>query len=104
QGDRGLSRKGPEPGNASFYYSLTRMPARGTVRVGPETLQVSGEAWMDREWSTSALGAGVQGWDWFALQLADGRELMFYRLRRRWTDFRARVRRAGRLCGVRASL
>ena len=83
QGDRGLSRKGPEPGNASFYYSITRMPARGVVRLGRETLEVSGEAWMDREWSTSALAPGVQGWDWFALQLDDGRELMFYLLRRR---------------------
>jgi predicted secreted hydrolase len=43
QGDRGLSRKGPEPGNASFYYSLTRMPTHGTVRLGGETLEVSGE-------------------------------------------------------------
>jgi predicted secreted hydrolase len=83
QGDRGWSRKGPEPGNASFYYSFTRMPARGVVRLGRETLEVSGEAWMDREWSTSALGPGVEGWDWFALQLEDGRELMFYLLRRR---------------------
>ena len=83
QGDRGLSRKGPEPGNASFYYSLTRMPTRGTVRLGSETLEVSGEAWMDREWSTSALGAAVEGWDWFAVQLDDGRELMVYLLRRR---------------------
>jgi predicted secreted hydrolase len=83
QGDRGLSRKGPEPGNASLYYSFTRMATRGTVRLGAETLQVSGEAWMDREWSTSALGAGVEGWDWFALQLDDGRELMVYLLRRR---------------------
>jgi predicted secreted hydrolase len=83
QGDRGLSRKGPEPGNASFYYSFTRMPARGVVRLGRETLEVTGEAWMDREWSTSALGSGVEGWDWFALQLDDARELMFYLLRRR---------------------
>jgi predicted secreted hydrolase len=83
QGDRGLSRKGPEPGNASFYYSITRMPARGVVRVGGETVEVSGAAWMDREWSTSALGRELQGWDWFALQLDDGRELMFYLLRRR---------------------
>jgi predicted secreted hydrolase len=83
QGDRGLSRKGPEPGNASLYYSFTRMPARGTVRLGGETLEVSGEAWMDREWSTSALGEGVEGWDWFALQLDDGRELVVYLLRRR---------------------
>ena len=82
-GERGLSRKGPEPGNASFYYSFTRMSARGVVRDGAETLDVSGEAWMDREWSTSALGAALEGWDWFALQLHDGRELMVYRLRRR---------------------
>jgi predicted secreted hydrolase len=83
QGERGLSRKGPEPGNASYYYSLTRMPARGTVRVGRETLAVEGLAWMDREWSTSALGKDLAGWDWFALQLDDGREMMFYQLRRR---------------------
>jgi predicted secreted hydrolase len=82
QGDRGWSRKGAEPGNASFYYSFTRMPASGSVRLGAETLAVSGEAWMDREWSTSGLGAGVEGWDWFAVQLNDGRELMVYRLRR----------------------
>jgi predicted secreted hydrolase len=82
QGERGLSRKGPEPGNASFYYSLTRMPARGTVRVGGETVAVEGLAWMDREWSTSALGRDLVGWDWFALQLDDGRDLMLYRLRR----------------------
>jgi predicted secreted hydrolase len=83
QGDRGLSQKGPEPGNASYYYSLTRMDTRGTVTVGGETWRVAGSSWMDREWSTSALGAGQVGWDWFALQLDDGRDLMFYRLRRR---------------------
>lgn len=83
QGDRGLSRKGVEPGNASFYYSFTRMPAAGTVRLAGETLTVTGEAWMDREWSTSGLGPEVQGWDWFAIQLNDGRELMMYLLRRR---------------------
>ena len=83
QGDRGLSRKGPEPGNASYYYSLTRMSARGTVRAGGEPLSVSGLAWMDREWSTSALGPDLAGWDWVALQLDDGREVMVYRLRRR---------------------
>jgi predicted secreted hydrolase len=82
-GDRGLSRKGAEPGNASLYYSYTRMPVEGTVRLGGETLAVSGEAWMDREWSTSGLGADVVGWDWFAIQLNDGRELMVYLLRRR---------------------
>ncbi len=83
QGDRGLSRKGPEPGNASYYYSLSRMTARGTVRAGGEALAVSGLAWMDREWSTSALGPELVGWDWVALQLDDGRDVMLYRLRRR---------------------
>lgn len=81
QGDRGLSRKSPKPGNASFYYSLTRMPASGTLRMGPETFSVTGAAWMDREWSTSSLGAGQVGWDWFALQLSDGTDLMLYQLR-----------------------
>ncbi|MEX2221595.1 MAG: lipocalin-like domain-containing protein [Candidatus Rokuibacteriota bacterium] len=83
QGDRGLSRKGPEPGNASYYYSLSRMSARGTVSAGGESLPVSGLAWMDREWSTSALGPDLVGWDWLALQLDDGRDVMVYRLRRR---------------------
>lgn len=83
QGDRGLSRKGPEPGNASYYYSLTRMPARGTVRIGADTLRTSGLAWLDREWSTSALSEGEAGWDWFALQLEDGWDLMVYRIRER---------------------
>ena len=81
QGDHGLSRKGPEDGNASYYYSLTRMPTRGTVEVNGRRYAVEGASWMDREWSTSGLGDKV-GWDWFALQLGDGRELMFYRLRR----------------------
>ena len=75
QGERGLSQKGPEPGNASYYYSMTRLPTRGTVTVDGETIPVTGEAWLDREWSTSALGPDLAGWDWFALQLGDGREL-----------------------------
>ncbi len=83
QGERGLSRKGPEPGNASFYYSLTRLATTGTVTVGGETIPVEGLSWLDREWSTSALGKAQVGWDWFALHLEDGRDLMLYRLRRR---------------------
>ena len=82
QGEAGLSRKGPEPGNASYYYSLTRMPAAGTLVLAGDTALVRGSAWLDREWSTSALGPGQVGWDWFALQLDDGHELMIYRLRR----------------------
>jgi len=83
QGDRGLSQKGPETGNASYYYSLTRMPAAGTVRSGGEAFRVTGLAWMDREWSTSSLGRDQVGWDWFALQLSDGSDLMLYHLRRK---------------------
>lgn len=81
QGERGLSRKGAEPGNASYYYSLPRMPAEGRVVLGADTVLVRGAAWLDREWSTSALGEGQVGWDWFALQLDDGWEVMVYRLR-----------------------
>jgi predicted secreted hydrolase len=82
QGDRGLSQKGPEPGNASYYLSWTRMPLRGTVTLGGRTTGVTGEGWMDREWSTSALGEGQVGWDWVSIQLSDGRELMYFELRR----------------------
>lgn len=80
-GDRGVDPKGPEPGNASYYYSLTRMSAAGNVTVDGESSAVQGLAWMDREWSTSALSANIDGWDWFALQLSDGADLMLYRLR-----------------------
>jgi len=83
QGEAGLSRKGPEPGNASHYYSIPRLVAGGTVRLNGRSEVVSGLAWLDREWSTSALGPDLAGWDWFALQFEDGRDLMFYRLRRR---------------------
>ncbi len=83
QGDRGLSQKSAEVGNASYYYSFTRMPTRGEIRINNETFQVSGESWLDREWSTSALGRDQTGWDWFSLQLSDGRELMYYQLRKK---------------------
>jgi len=81
QGDGGLSRKGREPGNASYYYSRTRMPASGRVVFGSDTVDVDGLAWMDREWSTSGLSEGQVGWDWFALQLDDGWDVMVYQLR-----------------------
>jgi predicted secreted hydrolase len=78
----GLSRKSAEPGNASYYYSITRWLAEGLLRLGGDEFRVSGSSWLDREWSTSALGADQLGWDWFALQLSDGSELMFYNLRK----------------------
>jgi predicted secreted hydrolase len=83
QGDRGHSKKGPEPDTASYYYSLTRMPTTGSITVGGRRFEVRGESWMDREWSTSALSPDQVGWDWFALRLDDGRELMLFHLRRR---------------------
>lgn len=82
QGDRGLSQKSGAPGNASFYYSFTRLPTRGELRIGDDRYTVEGHSWFDREWSSSALGPDQAGWDWFALQLDDGRDLMFYRLRK----------------------
>ncbi|MGE3773307.1 MAG: lipocalin-like domain-containing protein [Gammaproteobacteria bacterium] len=83
QGERGYSPKSDEPGNASLYYSVPRLAADGRLRVGDEAARVHGEAWLDREWGSSALGRDQRGWDWFALQFEDGRELTFYRLRRR---------------------
>ena len=82
QGDRGLSQKGLAAGNASYYYSLTRMTTSGTITAGGETVAVTGNSWMDREWGTSALDEGIGGWDWFALQLDDGRDITVYILRR----------------------
>lgn len=82
QGESGLSRKGSEPGNASYYYSLPRLATRGRITLGGEPLAVAGLSWLDREWGTSVLGSKVAGWDWFALQLDDGRDLMLYHLRR----------------------
>ena len=81
QGEQGLDRKGPEIGNASYYYSAPRLAVTGTIRSADAAEGVTGFAWMDREWGTSALSPGVRGWDWFALRLDDGRDLMFYRLR-----------------------
>ena len=78
----GISQKGAQAGNASHYYSLTRMPTRGTISVDGERVEVAGESWMDHEFGTSFLEPGQQGWDWLSIQLADGRDLMLYQLRR----------------------
>ena len=81
-GQAGLSPKSQEPGNASYYLSYTRMATTGSITLGGQPEEVQGESWFDHEWSTSALGAGAIGWDWFSLQLDDGRELMFFQIRR----------------------
>ncbi len=82
QGDQGLSQKGAAEGNASYYYSMPRMPTSGTVSVGNKSYEVIGESWMDHEFSTSFLERGQRGWDWLSLQLDDGSELMLYQMRR----------------------
>ena len=83
QGDRGYSVKGQDAGNASYYYSLTRMATTGTVAIGAKTYRITGgTSWMDHEWGTSRLEAGGVGWDWFGLQLSDGREITWGQLRR----------------------
>ena len=81
-GNDGLSQKSAEAGNASYYYSIPRLDTTGEVRVGDETTGVSGLSWLDREWGSGALSRDQAGWDWFALQLSDGTDLMFYTLRR----------------------
>ena len=83
QGEQGLSRKSAEPGNASYYYSYTRLPTLGTLSIAGINHSVTGNSWMDREWSTSSLSKEQSGWDWFALQFSDNSELMFYQLRRK---------------------
>ena len=80
-GDRGLSQKGHELGNANHYYSLVGLDTEGTIISRGEEYNVTGKSWMDHEFGTSALSEGVVGWDWFGLQLDDGTTLMFGRLR-----------------------
>jgi len=81
-GNSGLSAKSAEPGNASYYIGYTRLATAGTLHTGGETLKVTGTSWFDHEWSTSALGTGAVGWDWFSLQLDDGRDVMLFQIRR----------------------
>lgn len=81
-GDRGLSAKSEASGNASYYLSFTHLRTRGEITLAGQRLAVAGESWFDHEWSTSALGPQAVGWDWFSLQLSDGRELMVYQIRR----------------------
>ena len=95
QGNQGYSQKGPDPGNASYYFSQTRLSAQGTLKIGEQIYPVSGLSWMDHEFSTSALAPNQVGWDWFSLQLHAGSvdkptgsssqlvELMVYQIRRK---------------------
>ena len=83
QGDRGLSRKGPLPGQASYYYSQPQLAVSGTVTVRGEKRSVSGTAWLDHEWSSEYLAKQAAGWDWMGINLADGGALMAFRIRDR---------------------
>jgi predicted secreted hydrolase len=81
-GEDGISQKGPTAGNASHYYSVTRFSTSGRLVVGGEEFDVTGTTWMDHEFGTSFLERGQVGWDWFSIQLDDGRDLMLFQLRR----------------------
>ena len=81
-GINGINQKGARPGNASHYYSLTRMPTKGTIAIDGEQFEVAGETWMDHEFSTSFLEPEQRGWDWLSIQLSDNREIMLYVMRR----------------------
>jgi predicted secreted hydrolase len=81
QGPGGVNAKGPNPGQASYYYSMTRMPTTGTLTVDGKTFDAEGLSWLDREFSSNPLGDTQSGWDWLALSLDDGTDVMLYRLR-----------------------
>lgn len=83
QGQGGLSPKSEKTGNASYYYSLSRLVTDGTVTIDGETFAVSGNTWKDHEFSTSALGDNALGWDWFGLIFDDNRELMLGQIRQK---------------------
>lgn len=81
-GEKGVSQKGSSTG-ASHYYSLTRLETSGKIVVDGEDFEVEGRSWMDHEFGTGFLDDRQVGWDWFSLQLEDGRDLMLFQLRGR---------------------
>lgn len=82
-GREGISRKGANPGQASHYYSLTRLATRGTVRLQDKPFEVTGTSWMDHEFGSGGLGEDQVGWDWFSVQFDSNVEFMLYVLRKR---------------------
>ncbi|MEH6577325.1 MAG: lipocalin-like domain-containing protein [Amphritea sp.] len=81
QGDNGYSRKSADSSNASHYYSMPWLDISGSIQLGEIQAEVKGQAWFDREWTSSVLAPDQQGWDWLALHLDDGSALMLYQLR-----------------------
>jgi predicted secreted hydrolase len=82
QGEQGFSQKS-EQGQASYYYSQPFFQASGSLEIDGTTYQVSGPAWLDREWSSQPLTADQTGWDWFSLHLDGGAQLMLFRVRQK---------------------
>jgi len=80
QGDRGYSKKS-DRGQASYYYSQPFFTATGRIVIDNKPVEVTGRAWMDREWSSQPLASDQTGWDWFSLHLPGDEKLMLYRLR-----------------------
>ena len=81
QGDQGLSRKGPEEKQASYYYSQPQLATSGSLQVKGQSFAVSGTAWLDHEWSDELLHPSAVGWDWMGMNLDDGSALTAFRLR-----------------------
>jgi predicted secreted hydrolase len=81
QGINGLSRKGPHPASASYYYSMPQLKVQGTLTRGGKAESVGGTAWLDHEWSSSYMDKEAVGWDWIGINLADGGALMAFRMR-----------------------
>jgi len=80
QGEAGYSRKS-ERGQASYYYSQPYFKATGRITIDDRPADVSGAAWMDREWSSQPLASDQTGWDWLSLHFDSGEKLMLFRLR-----------------------
>ncbi len=81
QGKQGLSRKGPEEKQASYYYSLPQLATSGSLQVKGQNFSVSGKAWLDHEWSEEILHPSAAGWDWIGMNFDDGSALTAFRLR-----------------------
>jgi predicted secreted hydrolase len=81
QGEAGFSRKGPQPGHASYYYSEPQLKVAGTVTRAGKPVAVQGTAWLDHEWSSQVLETNAAGWDWAGINLDDGGALMAFQIR-----------------------
>jgi len=85
QGQEGLSRKGPEAAQASYYYSQPQLAVSGSVTVEGRRMAVAagtGRAWLDHEWSEALMHPEAVGWDWIGMNLHDGAALTAFHLRR----------------------